>query len=72
MKHELIIECLGDKNVKLKDENGKEISLPNNFLPEDSKKGEVLILSVNKKDEEEKNDQALAKKILNEILNQDG
>lgn len=58
----------GDKAV-LKSEDGTVVAWPKNKLPKDALEGSVLFFNIQNKEEAEKENKSLAKKILNEILN---
>lgn len=58
----------GDKAV-MRAEDGTVVSWPKNKLPDSAHEGSVLFFNIKNKEELEKENKGLAKKILNEILN---
>jgi len=73
MKNKLVIDRIEGNMAVLK--NGeKSINLPLDYLPVNSKEGEILNVSIDKNDVETEDKKQLAKDMLNEILknNNDG
>lgn len=65
MNIKLIIERIENGQAVLKTEDGQNIIWPTNKLPESAAEGTILNISINNKEQTNKQ---LAKDILNEIL----
>jgi len=63
------LERFEGKNAILKNNDGQEIIWPIKLLPHDLKEGETVKLTLNTELEVSSDQQHLAKKMLNEILN---
>jgi len=48
--------------------NSKYVDIPKELIPEDAKEGDVIFIAVLKNEEEKKNQEELAKSLLNEVL----
>jgi len=68
MNIKLTIDRFEEEKAVLKTEDGISIVWPKDKLPKESHEGMILIFNINDANAE-KNDQKLAKDILNEILN---
>ncbi len=62
MPHKLFFQKFEKGRAYFKDEKDKTIILPDNYIKEETKEGDVLFLNISKEDN-------IAKGILNELLN---
>ena len=68
MNVKLTIKELGDESSLLKLENGQTVKWPTNYLPKESKVGDIMTFAINDNGAKKEPEQ-LAKDLLNEILN---
>jgi hypothetical protein len=68
MEHELTIDRFENDKAVLVAKDGTVVHWPKNNLPADSHEGSILFFKITSSQEKEKDRKALARDILNEIL----